>query len=60
MSEQTDAALRRQYMLRMMSLMLIGIGSCTGCHQRAEIFCKRRTTPGEAKERCLDCWRIER
>ena len=35
-------------------LLATNLGSC---HQRAEIFSKRRTTPSQGKERCLDCWR---
>ena len=59
MSERSDEALRRQNLIRVMSLIFARMGRCSGCHQRAEILCKRRTTPGETKERCLDCWRTE-
>ena len=60
MSKNPDEALRRQTLIRVMSLLSAGMGHCAGCQQRAEIFSKRRATPGEGKERCLDCWRAER
>lgn len=60
MSERSDEALRRQTLIRVMGLIFAGMGRCARCQQQAEIFSKRRTTPGEAKEHCLNCWRIER
>lgn len=60
MSENPEEALRRQTFIRVMSLISAGMGRCAGCHQRAEIFSKRRATPGGGKERCLDCWKAER
>lgn len=60
MSEPLEEALRRQTLIRVMSQISAGMGRCAGCHQRAEVFSKRRATSGEAKERCLDCWRTER
>ena len=60
MSESSEEALRRQTYIRVLGLIFIGLGRCSGCHQRAEIFSKRRTSPGPGKERCLDCWRTER
>lgn len=58
--ENTEEALRRQTVIRVMGLTFAGMGRCARCHQRADIFSKRRTTPGQGKERCLDCWRAER
>ena len=60
MSERAEEALRRQMFIRAMGLLSTGTGRCAGCEQRAEIFSKRRATPGQGKERCLDCWRAER
>jgi hypothetical protein len=60
MSEATDTPLRRQTVLRMLGLAAVGTGRCPECQQRAEIFTRRRGTPGQAKERCLDCWKAER
>lgn len=60
MSENSEAALRRQTLIRVKYLISAGMGRCAGCQQRAEVFSKRRTTPGPGKERCLDCWRAER
>lgn len=60
MSGSSDEALRRQTFIRAMGLIFGGMGRCPGCQQRAEVYSKRRTTPGQGKERCLDCWRTER
>lgn len=57
MSESREEALRRQTFIRVLGLSFIGMGRCSSGHQRAEIFSKRRTTPGQGKDRCLDCWR---
>ena len=59
MSERSEEALRRQTLIRVKGLIFAGIGRCAGCQQRTEVFSKRRAPPGEAKERCLDCWRTE-
>jgi hypothetical protein len=60
MSEHLNEALRRQAFIRLMSLAPAGYGICPGCMQKKEVFSRRRATPGEGKERCLDCWRAER
>lgn len=60
MSNQSADELRRQTCIRVMRLVFEGFGQCPGCQQRAELFSKRRATPGPGKERCLDCWRTER
>ena len=60
MSENAEEALPRQTLIRVMGLISAGTGRCPGCHQRAAVFFKRRATPGQRKERCLDCWRAER
>jgi transposase len=60
MSEHLDEALRRQAFIHLMSLIPAGYGICPGCMQKTEVFSRRHATPGEGKERCLDCWRTER
>ena len=60
MSEHAEEALRRQTFIQVMSLISAGMGRCAGCEQRAEVYSKRRATPGQGKERCLDCWKCER
>jgi hypothetical protein len=57
MSEAADAARRRQLLMHTLALVPVGTGQCPDCHQRAEIFSRRQTTPVKAKERCLECWR---
>lgn len=60
MSEPREEALRRQTLIRVMSLISAGMGRCALLAASAAIFSKRRATPGEAKARCLACWRAER
>ena len=59
MSQHTEEAQRRENLIRVMSLVLGGMGRCPGCQQQREIFYRRRAI-GVGKERCLDCWRAER
>ncbi len=59
MSETADEALRRENFIRVMGLILGGIGRCPGCQQLRDIFYRQRAI-GATKERCLDCWRAER
>ena len=59
-SKNTEEMLRRQVFPRTLNLAAVGIGRCPTCQQCAELFSRRRATPGEAKERCLDCWKVER
>jgi hypothetical protein len=60
MSEHAEEALRRQTFLRTTGLLSAGTRRCAGSQQRAELFSKRRATPGQGKARYLDCWRAER
>jgi hypothetical protein len=60
MSETLDEAPRRQAFLRVRRLTPAGYGISPGYLQKQEVFSRRRVTPGEARERCLDCWRAER
>ena len=59
MSEAADAALRRQALIRLLDLTALGTGRCPDCRQAAEMFSRRRASPGAAKERCLVCWRAK-
>lgn len=60
MSKRSEEALRRQTVIRVMGLIMAGEGRCPGCGQKKAVLSKQRATPGEAKERCLECWRTER
>ncbi len=59
MGEAADATLRRQALMRLLGLAFIGTGRCPHCRQNAEMFSRRRATPGAAKECCLECWRAK-
>jgi hypothetical protein len=59
MSEHTEEAERREHLIRVLGLVLGGMGRCPGCQELREIFYRRRAI-GAGKERCLDCWRAER
>jgi hypothetical protein len=54
MSEHADEAERRQHVIRVMGLIVGGMGRCPGCHQLREIFYRRRAI-APTKECCLDC-----
>ncbi len=60
MNQTDEEVLRRQIFIRVMCLAFTGTGYCPGCQQRADVFSKRRGTPGQTKDRCLDCWKMER
>ena len=60
MSETADAALRRRTFIWVMDLTPDGQGICSGCRQQKEVFVPRRAIPRKGKERCLDCWELER
>jgi hypothetical protein len=59
-SQNTEEALRRQTLLRVLGLAVVGTGRCPLCHQQAEVFARRSALPGPTKECCLDCWKAQR
>ena len=59
MREHAEEAEHRQHVIRVMGLIVGGMGRCPGCHQLREIFYRRRAI-APTKERCLDCWNAER
>jgi hypothetical protein len=58
--EPDEEARRRQTLMHMLDLIPAGSRHCRGCEQETECFIKSKSPSGDAKPRCLDCWKAER